>query len=62
MHDVDHWAKKSEARLVCEKDLSPLPHWKANGCMGEERERERERGGEREGERERVIKKQQYWQ
>jgi hypothetical protein len=25
--------KKSEPRLICEKDLSPLPHWKLSGTM-----------------------------
>jgi hypothetical protein len=25
--------KKSEPRLICEKDSSPLPHWKLSGTM-----------------------------
>jgi hypothetical protein len=25
--------KKSELRLICEKDPSPLPHWKLSGTM-----------------------------
>jgi hypothetical protein len=25
--------KKSEPRLICEKNLSPLPHWKLSGTM-----------------------------
>ena len=28
------WAKKSESRLVCKKNSSPLPHRKSPGCMG----------------------------
>jgi hypothetical protein len=27
------WTKKSEPRLICEKDPSPLPHWKLSGTM-----------------------------